>query len=76
MRVRQLLLVAALVAASCDIAAPRRTPPPVPLAVALRAAPLHYRLSPERMRTLERALERAEQVRERARVTRWSDSTP
>ena len=63
MPVRHLLLAAALVAASATIVAaqPRyqwRDQRPF----------LHYRLSPDRMRTLERAFERAERVRERARV--------
>lgn len=69
MRVRQLLLVAALVAASATIAAAQADPRPWSRYQWRYERPfLHYRLSPDRMRTLERALERAEQVRERARV--------
>ena len=68
MRVRQLLLVAALVAASATIAAAQADPAPGPASSGATRPFLHYRLSPDRMRTLERALERAEQVRERARV--------
>lgn len=69
MRVRQLLLVAALVAASATVVAAQTDPRPGPRNQWRYQRPfLHYRLSPDRMRTLERALERAEQVRERARV--------
>ncbi|HJR36012.1 MAG TPA: hypothetical protein VJ817_13740 [Gemmatimonadales bacterium] len=69
MRVRQLLLVAALVAASATVVAAQADPRPWPRYQWRYQRPfLHYRLSPDRMRTLERALERAEQVRERARV--------
>jgi hypothetical protein len=69
MRVRQLLLVAALVATSATIAAAQADPRPWSRYQWRSERPfLHYRFSPDRMRTLERALERAEQVRERARV--------
>lgn len=69
MRVRQLLLVAALAAASATIAAAQVDPRPWSRYQWRYERPfLHYRFSPDRMRTLERALERAEQVRERART--------
>jgi len=69
MPVRQLLLVAALVAASATIATAQADPRPWSRDQWRYERPfLHYRLSPDRMRTLERALERAEQVRERVRT--------
>ena len=69
MRVRQLLLVAALVAASATIAAAQADPRPWSRYQWRYERPfLHYRLSPDRMRTLERALDRAERVRERLRT--------
>lgn len=69
MRVRQLLLVAALVAASASVAAAQADPQPWLRYQWRYERPfLRYRLSPDRMRTLERALERAEQVREHART--------
>lgn len=69
MRVRQLLLVAALVAASATIAAAQADPRPWSRYQWRYERPfLHYRLSPDRMQTLERALERAERVRERLRT--------
>jgi hypothetical protein len=69
MRVRQLLLVAALAATSATIAAAQTDPRPWSRYQWRYERPfLHYRLSPDRMRTLERALERAELVRERART--------
>ena len=69
MRVRQLLLVATLVAASATLAAAQANPRPWSRYQWRSERPfLHYRLSPDRMRTLERALDRAEQVRERVRT--------
>lgn len=69
MRVRQLLLVAGLVAVSATIASAQADPRPWSRYQWRHERPfLHYRLSPDRMRTLERALERAEQVRERVRT--------
>jgi hypothetical protein len=69
MRVRQLFLVAALVTASATIAAGQADPRPWSRYQWRYERPfLHYRLSPDRMRNLEHALERAEQVRERART--------
>jgi hypothetical protein len=68
MRVRQLFLVVTLVMASATIAAAQADPQPWPRYQWRYERPfLHYRLSPDRLRTMERALERAEQVRERAR---------
>jgi hypothetical protein len=69
MRVRQLFLVVALVMASATIAPAQADPQPWPRYQWRYERPfLPYRFSPDRIRTMERALERAEQVRERART--------
>ena len=69
MRVRQLFLVAALVAASATIAAAQADPRPWSRYDWRSERPhIHFRFGPERMRTLERALERGERVRERVRT--------
>jgi hypothetical protein len=69
MRVRQILLVAALIAGSAALASAQADPRPEPRAEWRYERPhFHFRFAPDRMRTLERALDRAERVRERVRT--------